>query len=103
MGLYDTFIDGKKRVLLGNFSPFMTIYQKGEDLSGIMEEYLCPITAHYFCGCDPDLESPDVVHIENGVFMGIDNLVKFPLFDCTGKYYDVHTFELLKEKRKCKI
>ena len=99
IGLFDTFIDGNKKVQLKNFDPFQDTYNKGDDLTRKIQELLLPMTVSYFCIAE-DLNELNVVHVKNGIFTGIDNNIEFPLFDCTGKYYDEETFNSLKEKRK---
>lgn len=99
MGLFDDFIDGDKVVQLKNFNPFQNTYEKGADLRKLIEELILPMTASYFCIAD-DLNKLKIVHIKDGIFIGIDDNVSFPLFDCQGKYYDESTFKQLQERKK---
>lgn len=102
MGLFDEFIDGEKIVQLKNFDPFQNEYHVEADLRDIIMRKLLPMTATYFCEaelyCIKEFDDLLFVHVEKGIFTGIDTQVGFPLFDCQGKYYDETTFKQ-REKR----
>jgi len=99
MGIVYDFVDGNKKVQLKIFSHFDKFrYVKGDDITKELDDDLRPLNGTYFCiAIDHDHQ---FAHVENGVFVGIDNDIKFPLFDCYGRYYTERTWELLMKRKK---
>jgi len=92
MGLYDTFIDGKREVQLKNFECCLADYEKGRKIP--MSKFGYPKNGLFFCWCARN----GVVVIKNNVFIriepyevlyekGLPILKKYPfrLWDCNGR------------------
>ena len=86
MGLYDTFIDGKKEIQLKTFDCYMHEYKKGSKVP--MKDFGFPPTASFFCSFCP---KDGFIIIKKNIFIGIRKtpIKDKPIFDCHGKKYEV--------------
>jgi hypothetical protein len=90
MGVYDTFVDGKKEIQLKNFGSCMSDYKVGDKIP--MRRFGYPENGLFFCFVNPR----DFVLIEKSIFKGIvsyDDVLKSKhrIWDCGGN-------ELIREK-----
>jgi len=103
--MYDTFIDGRTQVQTHCFGrdkkkPLREFHvgdnikkilkKKGEydlKIDGKWKKRKFPLTATFTAFyMDPD--AMKFAHVKDGVFIGIDNKARFPLFDTWGNKYD---------------
>lgn len=102
MGVYDTFVDGKKNVQLKNFDNLLKVYRKGDAIQNYRNY---PDDALFFCFAQPN----DFVLIRNKKFMKIITYSealdiiekeKLKVFDCRDVEYKLEIVKIKKFPKK---